>query len=643
MRGFSAMLALVLLFAAPVFAAQYDLADSEDSDTAAWGEQVLAALGYSLAVGDFDGDGQDDIAAGAPGQDAFRGAVVLLLSSEGFLDRAIDLAAGDADVTISGEAGQYLGYALAAGDFNDDGIDDLAVGAARAPGPSDEDALGAAFVFFGRANWPATLSTTAGPDAIIWGEKTAGQFGTTLAAGDFDGDQVDDLFVAAPLFEDVGASAAGKVYGFLGASVAGVIDLRPATTEADIEVVGEAGGERLGQTVAVGDLDGDGLADLVLGAPSVAPPAPGSKEGFPGQALVIFGREVVGVLRIDLAVDTPDVRLTPSLPSNNLGAALAIGDVNSDGLGDLVLGGPNLPASKSTAGDVYVVHGQMVWPETIDLAVADLTIHGALAGERFGAALAVGDITGDCVDDLLIGAPRFGNLSFAHAYVIEGDPEYPLQYVIDLAVDGAALHTVIGAEALDQTGAVVATGDFDDDGVSDLLLGAPANNGPSGNREDAGAFFAILATATNQPPVADAGPDRQTVVNVPVVLDGRGSSDAEGAELTYTWTQTAGPEAVALFDPTSATPLLTPTLTGTYRFELLVADCVFTSDADQVVVTVDPFPTGDDDDATGDDDAADDDDATDDDAPGASDDDGDIWEDEDNDDTGVYGGGGCTG
>jgi hypothetical protein len=643
---------LVLLLAASAWATTYDLSQPSASQVKLGGPEADADLGYSIAVGDLDGDGLPDLAVGAPGFGAesagsLLGAVYVLLSTNGVVGRDVDLASDAADVKVVGEVDYNLGYSVAIGDVNHDGRNDLIVGAARAPGPSDEAVLGAVFVFFGRADWPAALDTTSDPDLTIWGEKADGQFGARLAVGDFDGDGADDLFVAAPGYEDVGAPSAGKVYGFRGGTLDGVIDLRQASVQGDVEVVGETGGQRLGLGLALGDLDGDGYADLAMGAPGLSPPLPGSKEGNPGVGYVIRGRALTADLLINLASAAPDVRLSWPDQTGNLGAALAVGDIDGDGLLDLAIAAPNLP-TKSTAGDVFVVHGQYTLPAMIDLSTADLTIRGAQADERFGFALAAGDVTGDCVDDLLIGAPRFGSLGVSRAYVIAGSRDYPTQHVIDLAGGGAPLHTILGAAARDEAGFAVALADLDGDGVEDMIVGARAENLSSPSRAKAGAAYAVLSASVNQRPVADAGPDREGVADVPIVLDGSGSADPEGAPIEYAWAQTAGPADATIFHGDTATAVVVCPESGQYRFQLIVADCRLASTPDDVVVTIDEFPSDDDiDDDAADDDAADDDatddDAADDDDQGGGDDGGGIWGSEKKDDVGVYGGGGCSG
>jgi len=659
MRTSGLAAAIILLWLGTAMAGTYDLAESTVSQLRLWGAESAANLGYSLAAGDLDGDGLIDLAIGSPGYGSvsyasLRGAVYLLLSSQGLTTGEIDLAEDDADVRILGAAASFTGYALATGDWNGDGIDDLAVGAPRSEGPGGEAVLGQVFVFYGAATWAADLSTTADADVIILGEKTDGQFGAQLASGDFDGDGIADLFAAAPAYEDIDAEAAGKVYGFLGGDLAATIDLRLVEVEGDIEIVGERTAQRLGQGLALGEMNGDGYADLAVGAPGLTPPLPGDKENFSGTGYVVLGREVTSILRLDLAEDVPDSRLVWTGQLNNLGAALTIGDIDDDGIGDLLLAAPNLPA-KSAAGEVFTVYGGATWPTNYELGAADITIHGAAVGEHFGLALATGDTTGDCVPDVLIGAPRLDPVGRSHAYALAGRRDFPTQLEIDLAGADLPLHTVIGAAAGDRAGYAVLLADLDDDGVRDLVVGAPTTD-PSGlpARTEAGGVYVIISEAVNHAPIADAGPDRESYVNLPVVLDGTGSYDPDEARIAYTWTQASGPATATLFDEATATPVVVPTAAGTYVFELVVADCVLAGEPDEVIVEVDDYPADDDDtggdaDATGADDddtgGADDDvsPGADDDATGGGDDDDGILGSGRGEDDGVYGGGGCTG
>jgi Zn-dependent metalloprotease len=227
-------------------------------------------LGASLAPGDFNNDGFADLAIGAPGHNGNQGGVKVLYGSANGLVRTAGatnwFVQGAGNVPDTAEADDNFGAALAAGDFNGDGRTDLAVGA-----PGENGAAGAVTILLGSA----TGITGAGSvqldqesaDVPETGEA-GDQFGFALGAGDVTGDGKADLAVGAP-GEDVGALAdAGAVFLLLGAS-SGVVAAGSQVFDQDSPTVPDTAeaGDRFGTTVAVGDLNADGMADVAVGAP----------------------------------------------------------------------------------------------------------------------------------------------------------------------------------------------------------------------------------------------------------------------------------------------------------------------------------------------------------------------------------------
>lgn len=222
-------------------------------------------FGWSLAAGDFDGDGRDDLAVGAPGEspggDPQSGFVFVYRGGAGGLSpwRGLDQTG-----LGNNEEGDQLGWSLAAGDFNGDGREDLAVGA---PGesPGGDPQSGFVFVYRGTADGPTAWK---GLDQAGLGLNEAGDdFGRFLAAGDFSGDGLEDLAVGAPGESPGGDPRSGWIFVFRGA--AGGPTPWAGLGQAGLGVNEE--GDAFGWSLAGGDFDGDGTADLAVGAPNEAP------------------------------------------------------------------------------------------------------------------------------------------------------------------------------------------------------------------------------------------------------------------------------------------------------------------------------------------------------------------------------------
>lgn len=459
-------------------------------------------FGDAVASGDFNGDGFADLAVGVPGESVggadAAGAAQVFLGAPGGLDGSADRLfhqdspAIGSEPAIAGiaEANDRFGQTLAVGDFDGDGFDDLAIGA---PG-EDIDSIsnaGAIWIFFGSGNGlTATghqMRHQGPPGFSSWEEspEAGDQFGYALAAGDFNGDGFDELAVGVP-FEDLffGPTDAGTVHVYLGPTLVPVVtytqgsadpsdgpfDPTPSETPEN--------GDFYGYALASGDFDGDGRDDLAVGARGE------DLDGLDSAGIVevLFGSDLIVAFDVDRhALLHQDRAGTPGAVEANdfFGSRLAVGDFDADGEDDLVVGvALEAIGSVSDAGAVSIFFGP--FPELSSLRAQFFSqndpaaIGGvAEAHDRFGAALATGDLDDDGFDDLAVGVPDedLGATSNSGAFQILYGGASGLGAARNQIFDQDSPGVPNSAEAGDRLGGALAAGDFDRDGVADLAVG----------------------------------------------------------------------------------------------------------------------------------------------------------------------------
>ncbi len=441
------------------------------------GAQANDHFGAALAWGDFDNDCFEDLAVGIPfttvGAATNAGAVQIFYGSEdGFATSNDVIFTRDSPgIADSPGAGDFWGDALAAGDFNNDHYDDLAIGSALDDVSGDSDA-GSVQIIYGSETG---LDDNAGPGNVVihqdWDvmdddTDQADQFGRALVSADFNCDSYDDLAVSVP-GEDAGASNAGAVHVIYGSSNG--LDSDPSTNadehwdQNDLTMDdGPESGDLMGYslfnpvTLAAGNFNGDvdGLArdcdDLAIGVPYEDIGAVADA----GAVYVLYGTSSGG-----LQVSSPDddawdqgTGIEGSVTANNeFGFTLSAGHFDNDGYDDLAI----TVLDDSNAGSVAIIRGGTNGLTSISDVLWNrdhASIPGsAAASEYWGTGLTCGDYDDDGMDDLAIGAPNAGTGGLVQA----------------LYLSSAIVPTIASGESWTQS--AMGGASEADDGVGDVL------------------------------------------------------------------------------------------------------------------------------------------------------------------------------
>lgn len=295
-------------------------------------------FGYALVAGDFDGDGKDDLAVGAPdeavGSGPSSGAVFVFRGSVGNMAPAwvIDQQTLGLDVN---ELGDRFGEALSSADYDGDGKDDLAIGA---PGEANDTQTRSGVVYVARGQAAGLIGAKKIGQTGLGLAEAYDRFGSTLASGRFTGSQGRGLAVGC--YNDRQGERGGAVFVYSGGGLALnplVRLVQPGLSET---------GDQFGVGLAVGDFDGNGWDDLAVGAP-------GENRG---RGAVYLYRGSNAAVTFDETLDPS--ALVGSAIGDRFGAALAAADYDGDGLSDLVVAATravNGPAGSAREGRLIVL------------------------------------------------------------------------------------------------------------------------------------------------------------------------------------------------------------------------------------------------------------------------------------------------
>ena len=366
-----------------------------------------------------------------------------------------------ADASYSAEQpDDFVGAVAGLGDVNGDGFDDLLIGAYH-NGESGQDA-GQAYLILGKPSGWVHGVTLDQADASFLGEDPNDFAGLQVAgAGDVNADGYQDFLVVSPQNGEGGVNA-GQAYLIFGIAQGWTQDTDLGL--ADASFLGEAAGDLLDNVAGAGDVDGDGYDDILAGG------IWNSENGaIAGQVYLVFGHP--GDWMMDVSLGASDASFLGEQPNDMLGGRLAsAGDVNGDGLDDILLGSHTNDEGGAYAGQVYLVLGrQSGWTMDTPIDQADASFIGEAGGDWAGWSLdGAGDVNGDGLDDIVIGAE--GN-----SEVLDGAGQV---YLVFGRTQGWGMDTILsdadasylGEDEFNYAGYSTSfAGDVNGDGLDDVL------------------------------------------------------------------------------------------------------------------------------------------------------------------------------
>jgi len=371
-------------------------------------------------------------------------------------------------IELIGEgAGEQLGAAITTGDFNGDGIDDLAIGSPFSS-VNRKEFNGKVSIFFGRKNieFKKNVLTTFVPDVVFYGESSGDQLGTSLTAGDFNNDGIEDLAMGA-YNAYYRLKRAGKVYVVNGQLTwdrqsYDFLKTKPSATFAGVD-----NGGGFGLTLSTVDISNDNVDDLVIGSPFSS-----SKE-FTRSGIVyaFFGGDTfmsTGVYSGDKA----DSTIYGNDFNERFGSSIASGHIFGKNT-DLVIGAYTADDNdKNETGKIYLYRGEKKFPEKSYSPYS--TMVGVEEGEWFGFAVNVKDLNNDGEDDVLVSSfPYNGNRETGKVSAFYNKSDFFKKDSVVYAEEKLADVVIKEPRGQALIGANILTDDFNGNKINEIIVGAP--------------------------------------------------------------------------------------------------------------------------------------------------------------------------
>ncbi len=561
------------------------------------GPPGASTTGKPVEMGDFNGNGCGDVAITGQNARGAAGQVRVVFDVCDHWGSAFNLFEEDPNrpmmVNMYGaQPGDMFGTELHHADFNNDGFDDLLIGAQNIMSPDFTiSGVGAAYLVFGSADFASmdTLDMLNPPANVlrIFGTDYQDRLGMWVEGGDFDGDGFHDTIVGANQADGLAnaRSNSGEVYIFYGSAdmfaTYGNTLVLSETTENVTRILGADFDDLLGSTVYGADLNQDGIDDAIMsaaiwrGSAGVGGLAQGGGDGpgntryNAGDTYVLFGSENLRGKTIDLQtlLDSVGKPINASLSvvygpegSDYMGEEIVVGDLNGDGWNELVVGSLATPGRDNIridGGEAWVIDGSENFAgKMFDLAAAGsgIAVYAPEGDNKGGDTMLIADMNGDSIGDLLYGMPN-ANAYDERGAVMENAGVLAVLYgtedgfsttegFIDLASPPSDLQIdfLYGVDPYDMSAYGMALYDLDNDGWLDIAMNGMNGDGFSNRITDGGEIYIIsgkeFAEYMGEPHTLSALPTR--------VPDAIAASSTPTIEPTPYLTQTPNPNVTPL-------------------------------------------------------------------------------------------------